>query len=73
MKYKKKSLFDDALSIGKTSIVTGVMGSAVTKAGGNAAGLQTLSGYYPVISTIKGGGHALSMLDNMLPMRKKKK
>ena len=73
MAKKKKTIFDDALDIGKSSIITGVMGTAVTQAGGDASGLNALSGYYPVIGNIKGAGYTLRGLEDLLPKKKRRK
>jgi len=67
----KKKMYKDALNLTKTGIVLGVGADFVGKVGGNAAGLNTLSGYTPVMGTLAGSGTTLKMLGNLIPKKRK--
>ena len=69
---KKKKIINDAMGFTKTGIILGVGADAVTKAGGNAAGINALGSYMPAMGSIMGGGHTLNMLGDLIPKKKKK-
>lgn len=60
-----------ALDMVKAGIVTGVGASAVTAAGGNAAGLATMSSYYPMMGSAVGAGMALSAVKGLTPRKRR--
>lgn len=67
----KKKVMKDALALGSSALTFGVMGDAVTKAGGNAAGLNAFAGYMPTMGSVMGAGHTLNMF-KQLHMKKKR-
>ena len=61
----KKKMSKDVIDMTKSNIILCVGAGAVTKAGGSPAGLQALSGFMPVIGSIKGAGHSLKMIKKL--------
>lgn len=72
MKKKLKKAGQDAMALAGTGIIIGAGSSAVTAAGGSAAGLSTFSGYMPVMGNVMGAGYTLGMLNDLQPKRRRK-
>lgn len=60
-----------AMDIVTTSATLGLGAQVVTQAGGNAAGLQTMSRYMPTMGSMAGASGALGMLGQIGKKRRK--
>ena len=67
---KIKKLMKASFNMTKTGVILGAGATAVTRAGGNAAGLNTLGSYMPTTATVKGAGLTLGMVAKLKPKRR---
>ena len=67
-----KKLKKDVIGVTKIGVVSGIGATGITAVGGSAAGLTTLSGMMPTVTTVMGSGAVMRQV-RKLPKPKKKK
>lgn len=68
-----KKIIKDSISLGKLSLTNSAMASAVTGAGGSAAGLNTFSQFTPVMGSVMGAGHTIRMVKSLTPKKRRRR
>lgn len=71
MRKRIKAFGRDAMTLGVTGVGLGVMNSVASETGGGSA-IAPLSKGVGVIGTVVVAGHAMGMINDMMPKKKKK-